>query len=291
MEKPKIVVREARNFSGVINAAFSFIGQEFKPLFKTMLIYGSIPMLLAAIATAIYTNQAFSNFGKPVSGPFDALSNSGILGGWYFLTLLASFVAYVVMLGLVFAYFRLYRERGAGNFEPSDVWRLFASKMGTLLGHQILAAIIIMFFTLLLIIPGIYVAIPLSFVMMVAMEEDVTFGENWTRCFYLVRGNWWSTFGLILIMSIIVGVLSSIASLPATIYMLVYGISKGSGINPSEINTPFLSISYMFATLAQFLLYVILFVTIAFQYYNLVEQKDKVSLMDKINSISGDDQP
>ncbi|MFT3737911.1 MAG: hypothetical protein QM786_04070 [Breznakibacter sp.] len=290
MDKPKIVLREERNFSGVINAVFGFIGQEFKPLFKAMLVYGSIPMLLAGIATAMYTKQSFENIGKPANSILEAISNTGVVGPWYFLTLLGTFIAYFIMSGITFAYLRLYREKGFGNFTTSDAWDLFVSKSGKLLGHQILASFIIFGFFLLLIIPGIYVAVPMSLVMMVAMEEDVTFGDNWKRCFYLIRDNWWATFGIIIVISIILSVLSSIASLPATIYTVVYGITKGAESNPAEMNTTFLSISFIVATFVKLLLYVILFVTIGIQYYNLVEQKDKVSLLDKINTISSSDQ-
>jgi hypothetical protein len=285
MEKPQIVLTEERNFSGVFNTVFGFIGQEFKPLAKTILLYASLPMILGALATAMHSKSSLEIIDKPTVNIFSALSNNGLFTPWYFLTAIGVAASYFMLSGLTFAYLKLYREKGSGNFEPSDVWQLFASKAGKLFGHQFIASFAMFFFFLLLIIPGIYVAIPLSFIMMIAMEEDVTFSENWGRCFYLTRNNWWITLGILLVIGIIHSLMAGILSLPTTIYAVIIGITKGTGAS-MELNAPFLIISYTIATLGKFLLYVMVFVAVGIQYYNLVEKKDKVSLLNKINDIA-----
>lgn len=285
LQKPLIKLTEDRDFGGVINATFGFIGQEFKMLLKTILLYASLPIILTAIATSVYASNIFGKIGSDIQGSGQLFGATDVYNVWYFLSYLGQAICYFVVSGITFAYLKTYRERGHGNFEPSDVWQLFASRLGGMLGHQILGILVIFGFLLMLIIPGIYVAVPLTLVMMVKIEEDPTFGENWERCRYLVRDYWWATFGILFVMGLIHSIMSSILSAPLLIYTIVWGIAQGTGGN-MEANTPFLVISTLISSVGSYLLYVIVSLAQGFQYYSLVERKDRTSLIEKIESIS-----
>jgi len=285
LQKPIIKLTEDRDFGGVINATFGFIGQEFKLLLKTILLYTSLPIILTAIVTSVYASNIFGKIGAITQGSPELFGATDVYNIWYFLSYFGQAICYFMVTGITFAYLKTYRERGHGNFESSDVWQLFASRLGGMLGHQILGILVIFAFLLMLIIPGIYVAIPLTLVMIVKIEEDPTFGDNWERCRYLVRDYWWATFGVLFVMGLIHSIMSSILSAPLLIYTIVLGIAKGTGGN-MEANTPFLVISTLISSIGSYLLYVIVALGQGFQYYSLVERKDRTSLIEKIENIS-----
>jgi hypothetical protein len=147
------------------------------------------------------------------------------------------------------------------------------------IGYTIIAG----FGFLFLIIPGVYLSIALSLIFIVRLEEGLGFFDAIRRCTKLISGNWWFTFGLIIVVGIIQGFLGFILYMPnyiVTIFIAFTGVDSESG----NLNRTLYIISSIISSLTV-LLYAISTTAIAFQYYNLVERKEAPGLLKQIDEI------
>lgn len=286
MNKPEIELKKERDFSDVFNASFAFITQELKMLFQVISLYAGVPIILAVIMSAYYTQDIFTSVFQVMQGN----GGSNTPSGWLiFLTLIFGVLAQLFLNGLVPAYFGEYEEKGKGNFSTVDVWNRFLRHFGAIIGYSLVVGVILIFGFIFLIIPAIYLWVPLSFVLYVKIIENKGFGDTFSRCFQLVRNNWWITFGIILLSYLIVSIVGTLFSMPAMIFSGVEGFLVGSGQKDVVDSDSFaFIITTIIGGLGQYLIYPVLYVLIAFQYYNLREQKDRDTLMDKVSAINED---
>jgi hypothetical protein len=144
-------------------------------------------------------------------------------------------------------------------------------------------AIIVVFGFIFLIIPGIYLAIALTLIYIVRLEEGLGFFQAVSRCTKIISGNWWFTFGLIIVLGFIQGFLGFILYMPnyiVTFFLAFAGIDSSTG----NLGRTLYIISSIIASFGT-LLYAISTVAIAFQYYNLVERKEAPGLLQQIENI------
>ncbi len=287
MNKPEIELKKYRDFTDVFNASFAFISQELKQLFRVIALYAGVPVILSVVMSAYYTQDFLSSFAGVfnVTGAMDsgAITDPTL----FFLTLVISFIAQVFIAGLVPAYLGEYEEKGRSGFTAGDVWSRFARHFGAIIGYSIVGFLIVFFGFLLFIIPGIYLWVPMTFLLYVKIIENKDFGDTFSRCFRLVKNNWWITFGILILAWIIIGIISWLFSVPSMIVAGVEGFLVSSGAKePMQENTLAIILSTIFSGLGQYLLYPVLYIIIAFQYYSLREQKDGSTLMDRISSIN-----
>jgi len=287
MNKPEIELKKYRDFTDVFNASFAFISQELRRLIRVMGLYAGIPVILSVVLSAYYLQNFLSSFMQifNTSGSMtpEAMPDPILV----FLTVMVSLLAQIFIMGLVPAYLGEYEDKGRDGFTAADVWSRFARHIGAIIGYSLVAAIIIFFGFMLFIIPGIYLWVPMSFVLYVKIIENKDFGDTFSRCFQLVKSNWWITFGILIIAYIIISIVSWLFSIPSLIVGAVEGFLISSGAeNAMQGNSLGIILSTIFAGLGQYILYPVLYIIIAFQYYSLREQKDGSTLMDRISSIN-----
>lgn len=285
MNKPLVVLEKERDFTDVINATFSFISQEFKLLMTVVLLYAGIPIVLAAIPAAIYSEDSLSNVimafqgqGTPQQPDF----------GMIFLVNGLMIIAVSIMAGIIAAYLALYSEKGQGAFTAGDVWNKFVSKLGTFILFTVVSTLIIIFGVALCLIPGIYLMVPLSMGITAIYVEGTDFGATFDRCFKIVKDNWWITFALILVVGLIVMILGGLFSLPAMMIVLVEGVTAATSDDPAEVNSMAVIVTTVVGTIGQYLLYIISYVSIGVQFFNLKERKDQTSLFKKVSEITNE---
>lgn len=286
MNKPEIELLKYRDFTDVFNASFAFISQEFKRFGMAMLMYAGIPVLLAIIMSVFYARDTMSTVFEVLNG----VSNMGPSPSLIILAILLSFVAQIFIYGLVPAYLGEYEEKGRSGFTIADVWSRFVRHLGAIIGYSILSGIMISIGFMFLIFPGIYLMVPLSFILYVKIIENKDFSDTFSRCFQLVKNRWWSTFGILILAYIIVAIVNWLFSVPSLIVGGVQGYLIASGAQESlDGNSLAMILSTVFSGLGQYILQPVLFIIIGFQYYTLREQKDRSSLMDRISSITSED--
>lgn len=285
MNKPIVVLEKERDFTDVINATFSFISQEFKLLMTVVLLYAGIPILLAAIPAALYSEDSLSKVFNVIQGQGTPEQPDFKMIFWVYGMMV---IAVSIMAGLVAAFLAVYREKGPGGFSAGDVWSKFLSKLGTFILFSIASTLLMIVGLALCLIPGIYLLVPLSLGITAIYVEGTDFKETFDRCFKLVKENWWLTFALILVVGLIVSILGSLFSLPAMMIVLVEGVTAATGEGPAEMNSLAVIVTTVVGTIGQYLLYLISYIAIGFQFFSLKEKRDQTSLFKKVSEITNE---
>jgi len=260
-----INLRVERSFSDKLNATFTFARQNFKQLAIVLLLLG-FPLLVVGNLLMAYMQGIQPEYmGRGMDEVINYITSVG-------LSMIVLFVAYFWLHLVTISYIAEYAA-GNRNITPAAVLKRAYANLGKVLGAGIATGFMLLIAALFLVIPAIYLAIVLSLlVMVIVMEGDPLF-EAISRCFYLIKGKWWSTFGLLFVMGIIVGIMQIVFTLPA--YIVNFIRVMYHHIVSFDLITILTSI---FSTIGVAFVYPLTFIALAFQYFNLVEMKESAGL-------------
>ena len=313
MEDVKIIeFQRTRDFSNKLNATFTFVRQNFKSLFRSMLYIAGPPVLVASLLLSSFMGDFFKTIIGAGRDP-EALQNFFLtINFWIQLALMFVFmvVSYVAVIATTNNYMILYAEKRSNNIDVNDVWIRVRETLGMYFATTLLfglltivvyvfmlipvlmlgniSGFLIFFGVIFLVVGAFYLLIGASLVYPIRAFEKKGFFESIIRSFYLIRSKWWSTFGLLMILSLLVGIISYVFSIPASI---LQGVSMLHEVKPDSFNGPSGVIETIIFTLnslayiTQLLLYLLPNVGLTFQYFNLVEMKEAKGLMGQINTL------
>ncbi len=162
----------------------------------------------------------------------------------------------------------------------ADVWEEMQGHIGRAIVVSVLSSIVTVVASFFFVFPGIYVGIVLSLALAVVVFEGADFNQTWSRCFTLIRDKWWSTFGLIIVMGIISGLVGLVFTLPAGIISFLIG----SKLLP-DMGGFWLVAGSVLATVGGTLLRSIIYIALGFQYTSLVERQEGRGLLSAIDAI------
>lgn len=305
MRNNYVNLKKVRSFGEKFNATFEFLRMVFKPLMKAVFII-SLPLALPASLLMVLFYKNLINFaslinGVESNGPF--IYNS--IAVWV-LTVGAYFLVTITLL----EYINLYNEKQSKDISVEEVWGrvrkillpagfmvfiisisyllviFIGSFFTALVGVSGLLFLAVILFAILLIYFSIVITLALP-VFVLENRKSYEFVDVLKRCFFLIKGKWWSTFGIIFITSIIVSVVVNVISIPISMMSIGETFSNEGQISSSLIDL--MSIFSGFTTFASILLSVIPMIAISFQYFNLTELKEAKGLMEKIASIKEDE--
>lgn len=273
--KPLIILVQERDFGQKLNATFDFIIQNFKPLVLSLLYISGPFSLVGGFFMGSYQSGILKiqrDVWESGSSSFNGIYQ--ILGTVFLLSffLILAHIASSLVIG---AYFLEYEE-GNRNITPEAVWNRLKGYIGKALVFNLVMGIVIFIGILFFIIPGVYIGVALSLMTMVLMRENLDLGDTFRRCFYLITDQWWSTFGLLIIMGIVSSIIASVFLIPALILTMII-----AAINSDVLTT----ISDIFSTVGGSLVRSLVLIAIVFQYYNLIERRDGASIINAIDNI------
>ncbi|WP_442845503.1 hypothetical protein [Leeuwenhoekiella sp. H156] len=277
--------KRQRELGEILSDTFKFLRQEYKGLFKALVRNAAIPYILL-IAAAGYYATVSSDISLFDGGIF-RMANFLLPALILFLTVL---FYYAVMYGTVLQYIRLYIENG-GVVDQELLKTALRKQLGSLVGTTFLIAIIVFFGLMLCILPGIYLAIPLSLGWAVLVFENKSVGDVIADSFKLIKGEWWMTFATLFVLGLLLYVANIVFSLPVIIYTFVKAFTSAAEISEGDISSLFdwvyLTLSVL-SSAAQYILAVIFPIAIAFIYYNLNEKANQTGTFETIDSIGTD---
>jgi len=274
--------KQTRFFSEIFQASVDFLRQEWRFFLKMIAFYAG-PFILITAGLNVFFQQSLQ---EAVMNP-DFFSNPvSVFSGNFFLLLLAGLISNTMLYAAVYAYIVLYAEKGSGNFSQDEVWQKIRDSFLLVLISSIVVGFLTILGTLLFIIPGIYIAVPLAMIFISRMYENISLGDGIRRVFNLIRGHWWQTFGLILVSAILVFFIQLLVSLPQTIYSGIRGFHQMSGGQPggNDMIYQMLNIITIFLTTIAGA-YTLLI--IALQYFSLREEKDQPDLNQRVQELYG----
>ncbi len=312
MENSAVInYHRTRDFSNKMSVTFEFVRQNFKGLGKSILLIAGPPVLLASLLMGSFFQDMFSNAFNPMGARDEMLSLFSSPGFWMKIALMMLFllISTVASLATINNYLILYEEKQTSKIDVSDVWdrvrQTFLMYLGTCFLFTLLAIVVyvglfipvallgvvspfLVFFGVIGVVVAVcYFFVGSSLIFIIRSYEKIGFMDALLRSFKLVQGKWWSTFGILMVLYLLVGVVSYVFMIPWYVVTIISSLHsagvdgfESTGSNMGIVSTVLMTLYY----LAQMLLYSLPAIGIAFQYFNLVERKEARGLMTELNS-------
>jgi hypothetical protein len=317
-----IEFHQARDFSKKMNVTFEFIRQNFKGLGKSILFIAGPSVLIASMLIGSFMGDFMSLTQAASLNP----GNPAALGE-YFMTVsfwlqaLLMFVFFllstVMSLATINNYIILYGEKRSSNIEVHEVWERVRDTFWMYLGSAILFGLMGMVAYAALLVPIIllagsgggwllFILVPAVMCAMVYLlvgsmltffirgYERLGFFQAVGRSLKLVSGKWWSTFGLFMILYMVMAFTSYIFMIPFYVLTFISALHQveTSSFNQTSSTMQLVTvISFTLYYMAQLLLSSLPNVGLAFQYFNLVELKESKGLMEQIETLGQPSSP
>lgn len=280
MQKPRINLQEVRNFSDSFTATFVFVKQEFKSLITAFAVI-MLPLIFADLFVKGYTMRSLitNPLGSSKTGS-DILS----LVVNYFSTLVLVFWLGVFVISFLRVYtdkFKVYSEE---RITVKEVWRVMSKHLGKAFVVGVVYLLAVSVGTVMLIIPGIYVSVILIFSIYYLILRDNTITGSLGDSADLVKGQWWSLFGFIFILNLIISMLSYVFTIPYLVITLKSVFTREPmGIYESTFGM-------LLANLGQYFLYIFTFVGIGVRFFSSLERQEHTLLLNKIEHLGNNGQ-
>ncbi len=209
-----INLREERDFGEKFNATFQFARQNFKNLSLSLLLLGAPLMIIANLFVAYFQADM-------VTGSYDLSKGlPNVVLKMYLVILPIYLIGYSWLMTVTLSYMTEYLN-GNREITTGQVFGRASRNIGKIIVAGFITSIMIGFAMILLLIPGIYVAVAVSFVYVIIVVEGGSVFGSISRSFKLIKGKWWSTFGLVIVMGIVVGLMQLVFSIPTFIALSI----------------------------------------------------------------------
>ncbi len=274
----KFEFRKARDFGAIINDTFAFIRQNIAILFKALLFITGPLLVVQGVLAGLYSSKSsLLAIGGDKTNPLGAIFSIE-----YLLLLLCGLVSYTFITLISVEFIGLYVERGPGKISVDDIWGAVKRDFWMIVFTNIGSFFVVFFSMLLLVIPGVYLAIVIALVPMVRVQERTGFFASVRRSAKLVSGSWWLTLGLLFLMAIIVGMMGSVLALPSagvTFLAVLHSIDASNHLFKGLfIITGILQqLTSLFSTA--------IFIAVGFHYFSQAEKKEGHGLLMKVEEI------
>ena len=277
----KLEFRQIRDFGAIIGDTFIFIKQNFKSLTKSFFTICGIFIVASIISMALYKMQerevqaGFSSNGLWYS------SVSKMVFTWeYFLLMVVSLLSYVSMSITVLSFVALYIEKKNVAPTTEEVWSYYKYYFLRMLGSTIGMCIFLIICFFFCFFPGVYVFPAFVIFFPIMILENGSFSHSFDRSFKLLKGEWWVTAAVILVIYIIFYMTSFIAQLPAVFLEFISALSH----TENEVKNVYTIIISIFTCLAQFFV-IIPIISSCLIYFDLAERKESLGLIERIDTL------
>ncbi len=275
-----------RDFGDLFQDSFQYVFRNAKSLLLPLVMWVAPLTAISGILNAYFSQDTMTSLVEGfTSGDFEnilqdlALSNEA-LPIWIFPAILVIGVMATSLTGaFIYEHMLTYLHEPQKLEEPEYLRdRAFNSLGGLVASFLTIFALLVVaafFFSMLVaftaqaspvmagflgfagVLGLIYAGVTLYFVFIIQLHEEVGPMTAIRRSFQLIRGNWWFSFGLILVMSIVLGIMAS----PITVSLSFTG----------AMGTPALVLGQIVIALVSVLVNVPLWVAIGLQYFNITD--------------------
>ena len=264
--QPKVELNKVRSFSEIIDDSILFFKQNWKPLLRA---YFAICGFFWVAGLITSTFNQFHTFQLKAQGesPF---------GITYFISILFAMFSYISISLTTLSYISLYHQKDKEAPTVEEVWGYVKFYFLRVTGTFFLLTLLLVLGFVFCFFPGIYLWPVFSLILTIMILENASLNYAFNRAFRLISDNWWHTFGVLLLISLLIGVTMILVLIPAAVIATL--IVFVTGTHGREVYEVALNIA---VNLVQFL-HILVLIAGALVYYSLTEQKEDVSLMERI---------
>jgi hypothetical protein len=281
MQNNYIQFKKERDLGAILSDTFSFFRQNFKPLFSFIFKIAGPSFLLLLVALTYYSYIVSGG-----QSPATLLQNKTAEFSIAFLVFaFAILIFYSSLYSTVLHYIKSYIAHN-GEVVEEEIRNGHNKYFGKLLLYFIVSAILIIAGMFLLILPGIYLMVPLSIGTAVMIFDEESLTETISSCLDYIKNNWWNTFFTLIVFGILIYLIGYIFQLPAVIYTLmgIFAGSKEVSAATAEADWVFVILN-VFGSVVNYLLATLSVICIAFIYFSLNEKKNFTGTYENIDNL------
>lgn len=282
METNQISLRAERELGAILSDGFTFLKENLKPIFRILYKTAFIPFLLFLLAVGIT-----SQYGYGGSGAILILEEGNILAGLGIVLMVVAGLAYnLLAASAIWEFMKVYARNGQEVDEQHVIKQTFKNAP-KLLVFTILAFIMLVLGFMFFVLPGVYFSVPLYVAAVAMVMENKSLIAGISRGFALVKGEWWVTFGTILVIFIVMGIISFTFQIPLYAYLMLKNLifsEEGGWLMIGGNDVVWVIISVLTQAIT-YLLYIVHMVFAALVYFDLDEQKSSTGLFDQIEKL------
>ena len=282
---PNLELAKPRDFGEIISDTFTFIKQNFKPLLKYFFIFCGLFLIFSAASLILVQIKALNFYGSNFDpNDFDQSTVFSrffsIMGGMLVYAIFAV-LQYVALTVTVLCFMTLYRQKQNTVPTTEEMWGYIKYYFLKILGSNVLLYILLIIGFMFCLVPGIYLSPIFALVTPIMIAENTSFGYAFNQSFKLIKDNWWSTFGVFVVVYIILYVINLIITIPSSIlgagnvFLHLTKNSEALTLPVAIITTILQSVAYLF--------HILMIVTVGMVYFSLTEIKEGTGLMERIN--------
>jgi hypothetical protein len=317
MQPAKINFYKVRGVGEIINATSEFISENFKPLFKSVLLLAGPFVLLTSIFLGLFQYDMLAIQAKTAAGEFIGQSHVfSAFGKYYSLAMIFSMLSFFFLSMVAYQYITLYVQNDQEEITTKmiwskikqDWWLIVKTILGLMFTSLVIYFALALFVVVIAVFGGAFTAIgsyfspiigviialaaiigffafalalfaPLSLIFNIRINERLKFFSSISRCYNLASGQKIKTILVIFLCMVIQMTLSFIFMAPVWLKT----IFELNGVVTSDYNILTL-IGTSVMTILSYLLGVVFITAISFQYYNLLERKESTGLKMKVQS-------
>jgi hypothetical protein len=305
----KIDFYKARDFSEVFSDSVTFLKENFRNIGKSLVMIVAPAYVIASVMFSFFSMnfiQGFLNLskGKPDQEAVDSIV-AMYFNPVFWISLLLFFVAYMLAVGVIFSYIKLYSDSENNNITPAEVWQQLSGRLAKFffytLGYgAIFFVAYIILVAILVLLPnlGMLILIPLGIGLMlffipfisvlvpVIFYEDLSFFETVSRTIALLKGGFWKTLGVNFVAYLIVQFSVSIIYIIILVPSIIFSVSQKS-FDPLYIKIVMI-IYFVLIPIVLFFGYVFQYSVGSLNYFSLLEARDHVGLQRRVDTIGAD---
>ncbi len=286
-----------RDAGSVLSDSIAFLREHVVDLGKGFL-YIVGPVLVAIIVVQAFTQDQATAFEQMFNPSSDPEAFASMFGPAYFVSIGLVLIASTLVYAVGFAYVFLYLEGAPGPITVPELWgrtkQLLAKVFLTTVGLSFLLIVSM----IILLVPclgalawlaGWVYLFPAVFLLLPArLIDEGDFFSALRRARHLVEGYWGQTFGVVVLVGVVIMVMALVVTLPAMIVGAVIGFHGAAEVGP--LARGLLTLGTVLGSLAYFA-YILFPVAATMHYYNLVTKQEGsagLGLEDQIEAIAQD---
>lgn len=286
-----IPFRRRRDLGDVLNVTFQFIRQNIGTLGKSLVFIVAPAWVVLAVAN-VFLQTSLLDF-DPVEGGegYDA-----VIGLEYLVVIVFAVLCFVLEVAAVYGFMVLYQDRGgAEGIVVDDVWSVTKAHFWRVLGASVLLGLVFIVSAAVVVLPClgalaylagvVYAGVLFAVTLPMLVRERIGIVDAFQRARYLARGHWWETFAVVFVAWFVCAILGFLFNMPAMVISFVYGLHEGEGGGGGGGLRALLALASVVGSMGSVLLYPIPLIASGFQYFSLIEEKEKVGLMERIDAI------
>lgn len=284
----KLQLYKIRDFGAKINATIDYIRENIVGLLKVvLLVVVPLALLMAIFFSSMFSTIFQASLNPEMTGS-EGMSFMADLGVNYLLMMLLSMVTVAFMVGSIYTYMRL-NDKSENPPSPLEVIKKVAGRIPQMIVLMILIGVVSGIGFMFFVLPGIYLGVTLSLALPIFVFEDLGVGKSFSKSFQLIKGKWWSTFGLLIITSIIASIISYVFAIPVYLGFLgdIFSSIEASPGDPSAMMGAFSSwymvVGMGFMMIGTYITYLIPLIALSFQYFNLSERVEGKGIRNQID--------